>query len=516
MSLLARQALLRGRLALADQTIIQKSPACQLANLAGQQGRLVIPTPEQPPPVQGHGHQSVSPVDHVAISPRHPFAHCRGQLQPIGMLETQNDLPGPFIIFHQRTRLIKQGRAGNTGPAQGTGIHRHIKRIAAAMTTGLSQKIYGRPAGSTKLAILRNRIAAPQAPGRKKQIQHRPPGVAPGRLRPLKGGMISLFCHVISCHTDIMTKIRTFDNKAESLPEGMAVFDRDLVRRHRDRAAAHLADHDFLLVEVAERLCDRLADINRRFNHILVIGCGGDMATALHRQYAPELLVEMDLSAAMLAHGGRLGDGLKAQASEEFLPFADKSFDLVVVNMTLHWVNDLPGALIQINRALKPDGLFQAACLGGQTLVELRNALAEGEIATTGGISPRISPFADIQDFGGLLQRGGFTMPVVDSDMLTVTYGDVLALMRDIRGMGEANAVHARHKHFTRRETIAAVSEAYAQKFAREDGRLLATFQIFYLAGWAPDASQPKALRPGSAKARLADALKVPEVKLKE
>ena len=218
-------------------------------------------------------------------------------------------------------------------------------------------------------------------------------------------------------------------------------------------------------------------------------------------------VVSADLSDAMVRHA----PAPRVVADEEALPFAVGAFDLVVSNFALHWVNDLPGALIQIRRALKADGLFLAAMPGGETLHELRRSLLEAEAAVEGGASPRTSPFADVRDAGALLQRAGFALPVVDTDTITVTYADALALMRDLRSMGETNAVVARRKGMTRRETLFAAASRYQALFADDDGRLPATFEILFLTAWAPHQSQQKALRPGSAAARLSDALDAEE-----
>jgi SAM-dependent methyltransferase len=203
---------------------------------------------------------------------------------------------------------------------------------------------------------------------------------------------------------------------------------------------------------------------------------------------------------------------LAVAGDEERLPFAENRFDLVLSCLSLHWVNDLPGALIQIRRALKPDGLFLAAMFGGETGRELRQALAEAEIAVEGGLSPRVSPFAEVRDLGGLLQRAGFALPVVDSDHLTVSYANPLRLMADLRGMGESNAAVERRKQVTRRATLIAAVERYAELFGDSEGRVPATFQVLYLTAWSPHPSQQKPLRPGSAETRLADALDTTEI----
>lgn len=286
-------------------------------------------------------------------------------------------------------------------------------------------------------------------------------------------------------------------------PGNVRIFDRHTVHRHRDRAAPRLSEHDFLLREVAGRLADRLADINRTFDSAVELGSrAGILRDAVSAHGRVTRLIEVGQSAG---HGR---DGrTDVVADEEYPPIADASADLVISNLALHWVNDLPGALIQIRRALKPDGLFLAAMLGGDTLRELRHVLVEAEAAEAGGVSPRISPFADLGDVAALLQRAGFALPVADADTLTVTYSDAFALMRDLRGMGETNAVAGRTAGFTRRAVLFDAAVRYAELYGGADGRIPATFQILYLAGWAPAISQQKPLRPGSAAARLAEAL---------
>ncbi|HUL05250.1 MAG TPA: methyltransferase domain-containing protein [Candidatus Acidoferrum sp.] len=296
------------------------------------------------------------------------------------------------------------------------------------------------------------------------------------------------------------------------MTDSMNVFDRRLVRRHRDRAAADLGAHDFLFREVAERLADRLDDVTRKFPRALDLGChGGEMAAALRGRGGIETLAQCDLSTAMARQAAVNGHATLV-ADEELLPFAPESFDLVISNLSLHWVNDLPGCLLQIRHCLKPDGLLLAAMLGGDTLQELRQSLMEAELAEAGGVSPRLSPFADLRDAGGLLQRAGFALPVIDGDRLTVSYPDILKLMRDLRGMGETNAVRARTSRPVSRAVAARADEIYRQRFGDGAGRLAATFQIIYLTAWAPAAGQQRALAPGSARTRLADALGTTEI----
>ncbi len=287
----------------------------------------------------------------------------------------------------------------------------------------------------------------------------------------------------------------------------MNVFDRALLRQRRDRAAAGLRGHDFLFAEAAERLADRLDDVTRKFPVALDLGChDGTLSRVLAGRGGIETLIQCDLSPAMARAAAGNGAPTLA-ADEETLPFAPRSFDLIVSVLSLHWVNDLPGALIQIRRALKPDGLFLGAFLGGATLTELRTALIEAELAEEGGASPRVAPFAGLRDAGGLLQRAGFALPVADADRITVSYPDALALMRELRAMGESNTLRARRRGFTRPSTLARAAAIYGEKFAQPDGRVPASFEIVTLTGWAPHPSQPQPLKPGSATTRLADAL---------
>jgi SAM-dependent methyltransferase len=291
----------------------------------------------------------------------------------------------------------------------------------------------------------------------------------------------------------------------------MTVFDRALVRRRRDRAAPGFAGHAFLVEEVAERLVDRLHDVRRGFSLALDLGChrGEVGRRLLTAGKGIETVVSCDLSPAMVGHA----PGLRVAADEEFLPFAPESLDLAVSVLSLHWVNDLPGALIQLRRALKPDGLFLGAMLGGETLFELRRCLMEAEMEMKGGVSPRVSPFAEMRDAGGLLQRAGFALPVIDSDEITVTYDDAFRLMAELRGMGETNCGLNRPRTPASRELFARAAQRYADLHADEDGRIEATFQVIWMLGWAPHESQQQPLRPGAAKNRLSDALGTTEIK---
>lgn len=298
----------------------------------------------------------------------------------------------------------------------------------------------------------------------------------------------------------------------------MTLFDRRLVRARRDRAAAGFEGFDFLFREVADRLADRLLDITRAFPLALELGChDGGLRRVLDGRGGVDHLVQCDLSEAMArrAQGQAVvanEEALAVVADEEALPFDAPRFDLVLSNLSLHWVNDLPGALVQANRCLKPDGLFLGAILGGDTLHELRDCLMQAELDLSGGVSPRLSPFAQVRDAGALLQRAGFSLPVTDSDIITVTYENAFRLMHDLRGMGETGAALARPRRFTRRDLFMQAAALYHDRHADSDGRIPATFEVIYLHGWSPHDSQPQALRPGSAKTRLADLLDTDEI----
>ncbi len=283
-----------------------------------------------------------------------------------------------------------------------------------------------------------------------------------------------------------------------------ALFDRGAWRAHRQRAARAGAV-DFLHAEVADRLVDRLDLVNREFAVALDLGArDGWLARALAERPGTIRVVAAEPAAAFLTGA----PGLRVAADPELLPFRDAAFDLITSNLVLHWAADLPGALTQLRRALKPDGLLLAALFGGRTLVELRTALFEAELAEEGGVSPRVSPAVELGDAAALLQRAGFALPVADSEAIAVSYPDLLVLLRDLRGMGETNALAGRRRGALRRATLARAAHIYAERFGDADGRIPATFEILFLCAWAPHPDQPKPLPRGSARARLADALK--------
>ncbi len=285
------------------------------------------------------------------------------------------------------------------------------------------------------------------------------------------------------------------------------LFDRRLHRQRLDRAAHDFAAADFLKVRAAGDMVERLEIILREFPVCVDLGSRNGAFSALLAQSDARakigMVIETDLSGAMLEQR----PGHRLQIDEEALPFAPASLDLVVSSLALHWVNDLPGTLIQVRRALKPDGLFLGAIFGGQTLTELRQCLIQAESDLTGGAGLRIAPFADAFDVAGLLQRAGFALPVADLDRVTVRYDHPLKLIGDLRRMGETNALADGRGRPLSRPVLARAMALYQERFSDPDGRVRATFDIMTMTGWAPHPIQQQPLKPGSAKMRLADAL---------
>lgn len=279
------------------------------------------------------------------------------------------------------------------------------------------------------------------------------------------------------------------------------VFDRRILRQRRDRAAGRFADFDFLIKEMVDRLVERLGDVRRTFGTTLVLGCyTGQVARRLPADQVG-FVIQADLSEAMARKAK--GACPVLAADEEGLPFGFDRFDLVIAVGNLHLVNDLPGTLVQIRYALKPDGLFLAALPGGRTLHELRACLALCEGGETA--PPRVAPFIDVPDAGALMQRAGYTLPVVDIDTVTVSYAEPMRLLHDLRGMAESNVLAVRKK--MRRGTLMETCRLYRQHFGDERGRVPATFQLLMLAGWSPGPNQPQPLKRGTGQISLAKAL---------
>jgi SAM-dependent methyltransferase len=293
-----------------------------------------------------------------------------------------------------------------------------------------------------------------------------------------------------------------------SLPAPPQIFDRGLINRRLDRVwtrAGGQAQADFLLVRAAEDLRDRVSLVKRRFALAADFGSPGPHgAAALAATGQADCVIRVAPTEASLG----AGDFLPAVGDLERLPAGDGRLDLAVSLLALQTVNDLPGALVQIRRSLKDDGLLIAAMIGGETLTELRQSLTIAESEILGGASPRVAPFVDVRALGGLAQRAGLALPVVDLDRAVVRYPDMFALLADLRAMGATSALHARSRKPLRREVLARAAVVYAERFADPDDRLRATFDFVWLSGWAPHESQPKPLEPGSATTRLADALK--------
>ncbi len=286
------------------------------------------------------------------------------------------------------------------------------------------------------------------------------------------------------------------------------IFDRDLIVERRNRVAANAARHDFLLQRVAQDFAERLSLVKREFTAGLNAGSYHGVVSR-HLRMLPNVgsIIDLEPSEAML----KACDGPRLCAALDVLPFKAESLDLVVSPLALQLVDDLPGTLVQIRRALKPDGLMLAALLGGETLKELREAWLIAEDEVMGGASPRVAPFADVRELGALLQRAGFALPVADSDAVCVTYATPLDLMRDVKAFGASNMLIARRRVPVTKRLLFRAAEVYAERFALPDGRIKATFEIITLTGWVPHESQQKPLRRGSAQMRLADALGVRE-----
>jgi SAM-dependent methyltransferase len=291
------------------------------------------------------------------------------------------------------------------------------------------------------------------------------------------------------------------------MAQSSLLFDRALLRRRHARAAV-LGPATFLMDHVAIELAERLSAVTRRFP----LGADiGSPTTAVQRVVRSSGQVDTLIGVAARDPVGPNGAPM-IRADEEALPFKDAVLDLVTSALCLQFVNDLPGTLLQIRRALKPDGLLLAALLGERSLTELRQAFALAETEIEGGLSPRVAPFADVRTLGALLQRAGFALPVVDLQTLTVRYDSAFALMGDLRRMGATNVLIERRRTPLRRATLMRAAEIYAARFADQDRRVRATFDVLWVSGWAPDPTQQQPLRPGSAQARLADALGTTEI----
>lgn len=291
------------------------------------------------------------------------------------------------------------------------------------------------------------------------------------------------------------------------------IFDTVARRNNRMRCEKNFQNYNFLFDWSEKQLLESLKLITRPFPSILVLGARAtpEFIGYLKSATQAQTIICADIIAGQTHQSP---DARYVECDEEILPFAKGSFDLVISNLSLHSMNDLPGTFIQLRHILKADGLLMAALLGGETLYELRKSLMDAELSLSNGISPRIFPFAGKQDIGALLQRAGYALPVIDSDIVTVSYENIFKLMNDLRGMGEGNIIRERRKTFSPRRLFLEAATIYHQTYTQPDGRLPASFEIIFLHGWAPHESQQKPLRPGSAKSRLADFLGEKEEKL--
>ena len=286
------------------------------------------------------------------------------------------------------------------------------------------------------------------------------------------------------------------------------IFDRLIVKKHRDRALSNYFDNNFLFLETASRLTEKLDEITKPFKLGLNLGChSGEIESTLSARYKDTswFLTELSPQLAKLAYETK-GSPV-AVMDEELIGFKEKTFDLVVSNLSLHWVNDLPGTLKQIYRILKPDGLLIATLLGENTLFELKQSLNQAEIETENGISPRISPFTRIRDAGDLLIRTGFALPVADVERITVYYPNAFKLMRDLRFMGESYSILSRRKTFTRRSTIFRAAEIYQTEFKDKNDKIPASFDVVSILGWVPHKNQQQPLKRGSGQINLEKAI---------
>lgn len=286
------------------------------------------------------------------------------------------------------------------------------------------------------------------------------------------------------------------------------LFDRRLLRRRRDRFSHEIGARDFLIAYVAREIGERVALMLRDFPCALDLGAyNGILGRTVEALPSVGDVVYAESAFAYAAQCPRPA----LVCDEDLLPFADASFNLIVSGLALHRVNDLPGALIQVRRALAPDGLFLAAALGSRALAELREALIAAEGEVTGGASPRVSPFGDVRAYGALLQRAGLALPVTDAEELKVVYDSPRDLMRDVRALGGGNVLLSRSKRPLTRGTLERAEDIYRARHGTPDGKITATFELVFMSGWAPDESQQKPLQPGTAQTRLADALKTQE-----
>jgi len=466
----------------------------------GEQGGLVEASSPQSRRMERNRTDHVCPANQALAGTLQPLGKRGQMMQLVAAFEPNDQLGSHIVVAQRRARQIEGRRMGQTATAEGTRALSVSEGQPAAGATGRRYQFQVRPAAWTQRTDLLDDHATGKASQRQHGVDQTPADMLQG-VQHRHRSIGPFGCPAVN--HPLPPLLRT--GKRQRMNESSAPFDRRAHRLHRDRAAAQANDHsEFLFREVGERLLDRLEDITRDFPLALELGArDGWLRAGLQARNGIATLIQSDLSAAFLEKA----QGLRMVADEELPPIATHVLDLAISNLAFHWVNDLPGALSQIRRCLKPDGLFLASVLGGDTLSELREVLSEAEIAVTGGLSPRLSPMVDVRDAGALLQRAGFALPVVDIDRIDVSYPDALALMRDLRAMGETNAVAERSRAGARRDVLLMASALYGERHGDAEGRINATFDVLFLTGWAPHESQQQPLRPGSGQISLTQVL---------
>ncbi len=463
------------------------------AQRPGEQGRLIVGSPPEPPAMHGHGHDSVHTPRQIPRSAFQPRQQRREQKRLVPVFEA-TDQAAAGLIVHQRRPGATEGRwFRETGRAQLTRRHRHVKRHTTTGTTGLCDKRQALPARRAQRALFHHHRAAHATGGRQQEVGQC------GKSRNGKTG-----AHGLLSRTAPIYAIQ----EVMSVP---VVFDLPLLARRRNRAAADFAQHAFLYEEAGVRLLERLPDIRRTFPLAALLGARtGMLVPRLRALNGIETVVRLEMAERMAAQN-REGAGLSVVARTENLPLKPGTCDLIVSVMDLHWTNDLPGALVQIRQALKPDGLFLAVLAGGRTLIELRQSLMAAELAVTGGAAPRVSPLLDLHDAAVLLQRTGFALPVADREVMTLDYPSPAALFRDLRGLGATSTLAARARSPLRRAVWTDMLAHYSRHFpGTAPGSVQATVELIFLTGWAPAPDQPRPLARGSARESLATVLQNP------
>lgn len=433
-----------------------------------EQGRLIVTPQQQPAPVKRHGRDQRVRKQERFRRLFQPAPRWTMKFGPVAVLERQNKTPARPGIGEDRPRPAPNRRYAEAAVAKHAVFRPARQGQSAGIADQTVEKIDIPPAVRAKAEVLRNRCGAGHALGRIERVQSRAPAPRDERLQSAEPA----------------PRFDRFQGRLMHQPPQLT--DRPQLLRQRERARRGQPAL-FLHEAVADEVQERLTEVNRRFTNPAIV-------TAF-----PEAWHAFPTA--------------RFVADEDVLDLEEGAHDLLIHDLALHWSSDPVGQLVQARRALRPDGLFLGALFAGQTLSELRAVMAEAEVALTGGLSPRVAPMGEIRDLGGLLHRAGLALPVADGVKLTVTYGDVMALFRDLRAMGETNALAARRKTMPPRVLFPLAAEIYERTYALPDGRLPATFEIVYLTGWAPDASQQQPLRPGTALQRLEDALNAPRDK---